>query len=124
MSSHKNCIVSCFTYDALKYYWRKHNVAIDYLAVDYIIWAGYSKIPLMRQVIDSVPNNNENFDLLNQLMEKPVQEETLDIIKVSNGFYKINRHKFYLKKTSNGLQTIYSYIIENNLDCEEKMTND
>lgn len=120
-ASERNCIVSCFTYDALLEYWKKHNSAVDYLAVDYMIWAGYEKVPEIQKIIDSVPYNNKDFDLLNQIFEKAASKDTVDLLMASNGFYKINRHREYLKETPEGQETVYTYILRDNEIYEEEV---
>lgn len=113
-AAYKGSILACFVYDSLIYYWKKHDLAIDYLAVDYVIWAGYAKVLKIKKIIDDVPNNNETFDLLNQMFEKAATKESIELLMHSNGFYKINRHRNYKKETDDGQQTIYSYIVEHN----------
>ena len=116
-ASERNSIVARFTYDALLQYWEEHNLAVDYLAVDYIIWAGYENVFQIKKLIDTVPYNNKEFDLLNQIFEEPALKDTINLLMSSNGFYKINRHRKYLKETKTGQQTVYGYILQENNVC-------
>ena len=47
-----------FTRDCLIAYWRKHNIDIDYLLMDYIMILGYETVPEIRASVDSLEDNN------------------------------------------------------------------
>lgn len=47
-----------FSKELLFQYWKKNDHAIDYLLADYIYGLAYENIPVVREAIDSIPNNN------------------------------------------------------------------
>lgn len=58
-------------YEFLKEYWKKYNIAIDYLFLDYIIGILYKNNSLIKNIINE--NEENNLDLWyfkNQLNDK------------------------------------------------------
>jgi hypothetical protein len=109
----KDNIVSSFIYDALVDLWIKHDIAIDFLAVDYIMWVGYRDIPQFKAAIDAVELNNKNFRCLNRCLEEVYSVEKfteVNEILNSNKIQLINRHREY-KKTVDGKTTIYGFLV-------------
>jgi hypothetical protein len=110
----KNNIVPSFMFDAFVNLWMRHDIAIDYLAVDYIMWVGYRNIPEFKDAIDAIELNNQNFRFLNNCLEEPYSEEKFNELNKILNFNKIqliNRHCDYSKITANNVMTIYGFLI-------------
>ncbi len=100
--------------DSLSYFWSKHDKRIEYLSADYIIWAGYSQIPEIAKLLDSVPLNNLELRLLNENLDKEYSRELCDKIFERQKIHLVNRHKEYPIKTKDGKQTVYGYLLSLN----------
>lgn len=100
-----------YVYDALIFFWRKYNRALEYLACDYIIWNAYTNISYIKEILDEVPINNEKIRLLNENLEKPYDKILFESIIKETGVHLIDRHKKYLEKTETGDCTIYGYLL-------------
>ena len=114
MYSEKNQIVSNFVFDALTILWRQKDRAIDYLAVDYIMWCGYEKCDEFRKMIEEIPVNSVNFRSLNAELEHIFAEETwnkMSDIIAQNNIHMIDRHRDYKKKLD-GAITVYGHLVE------------
>lgn len=95
--------------DCLDRYWRKHTEAIDYIMTDYIMLAAYRNNPEVRDVMDSVPYNNERLWLLWNNLENPFDDRLYQEIWSNGQFYKLSYQKI-LNKEVNGRQTFYGYL--------------
>lgn len=70
-TKYKNNDVMSLMYEFLKEYWKKYNIAIDYLFLDYIIGILYKNNSLIKNIINE--NEENNLDLWyfkNQLNDK------------------------------------------------------
>jgi hypothetical protein len=104
-------ILPLFCYNALLHLWNKYKRIIDYLQLDYIIWAGYQNIPEIKQLVDSVPINNRNIRLLNSKFNDEYDEYEFKQICENQHVHLINRHLNYNLKTSQGKMTFYGRIV-------------
>lgn len=60
MASNKGDIVTSFIRDFLFEYWKKEDVAIEYLFMDDILQLGYENVPIIRKEIEMLPDIVEN----------------------------------------------------------------
>ena len=100
-----------YCYEALQHLWSKHNIAIEYLACDYILWSGYSQVDQMTKEIDSISVNNKNIRALNDKLNEPFSTELFMQIVETNDVHLINRHLTYNTETERGEETIYGHLI-------------
>ena len=100
-----------FVYDGLLYYWKKHNMALHYVFLDYIIWAGYQYIDDIHELIDNVPPNNKNIWKLSEKMNEKYEENKWNTILNDNQFYKLTYKANWNEYTENGELTNYGYFI-------------
>ena len=114
--SKKGNILFDFTYDSLIYFWQHHNKAIDYLAADYVLWIAYSELEEARQLVDSIPYNNENFRLLNNHLHLAYDRGLYQNIISDCQIHIINRHPNYPEYDADGRPTFYDQLISGNLD--------
>lgn len=101
-----------FTYDALLYFWRKHNKAIDYLAADYILWTGYTELEEARKLIDGIPIDNENIRLLNNYLYEAYDQQIFQDILKKNQIHILNRHPDYPFYDEDGKETFYGHLVK------------
>ena len=104
-----------YCYESLLHLWKNHNLAIEYLACDYIIWTGFCQVKEIRQEIESIPVNNINIRTLNEKLNFAFSPELMEAILRKNDVHLINRHKEYSVYTEDGHMTIYGYLLRNGL---------
>ena len=101
-----------YCYESLLHLWSKHDLAIEYLAFDYIIWTAYTQIDTIKKEIDSIPVNNIKIRLLNDNLNEVYSSECLQKILRANDVHLINRHRVYRTVSDDGKLTIYGYLIK------------
>ena len=109
-----SCALFSYVYDALLLWWQKHNRLIDYVIVDYILWAGYSGVPAVQQCIDAVEPNNPNIWLMEKHLNTPYVQEEYGKLMASNDFFKLSYKGKLTTQTEDGRQTVYSHILAEN----------
>ena len=58
-----------------KYEWRKYDDIVDYVLIDYLILLGYKNFQQIRELIDDVPDNNQDIFEMYQVLDKPYSKE-------------------------------------------------
>lgn len=58
MGGPKGNKIMSFLYATLLEYWHKEHALIDYFLTDYIIYLGYKHVPVIRKMLDRIPENN------------------------------------------------------------------
>lgn len=111
----ENIVTFKYCYECLLHLWRKHNLAIEYLTFDYIIWNGYIQVDSIKKEIDSIPVNNKNIRILNENLTETYSAELLQKILNENDVHLINRHKEYTQISSDGKLSIYGHLLKNGL---------
>ena len=101
-----------FVYDCLLYYWTKYDRAFHYVFLDYILWAGYQTIPDIRQLIDNVPPNNQEFWGLWGMMESPYREDVWNEMMSRCDFYKVTYKKNWKEYDSDGAITFWGKLMQ------------
>ena len=59
----------------LTFFIKKHRAIIDYVLIDYTIMVGYYNIPVIKQLIDSVPISNPAFGSVNSLLQQKFDQD-------------------------------------------------
>ena len=71
MSGSKNNIIFRYIRDAYLIWWKEHDTLIDYVILDYFLLSAYKRIPIIKQMIDQVPDNNTDvFEMYKVLHKK------------------------------------------------------
>lgn len=109
----KECPLFSYVYEALLYWWERHDRLIDYVIVDYVIWAGYTGVPEIKRLIDAVPANNENIWLMARKLNEPYEPAAFEALMKENDFYKLS-YKGNLQEEIGGEMTIYAYLLKGN----------
>lgn len=98
-------------------YWKKHNAAIDYLLVDYLINTAYQEIPVIKSLIDNVPLNNLHRDDLQAAMNDALPAEQFDsIIQKDTVLYKLSWRETYSLTAPDGSDSVYSHFLKMKFD--------
>lgn len=120
MGGNKEFPLFSFTRDCLLEYWKKCDKAVDYLMMDYIFELAYQNIPCVKEMIDSVPDNNLlRNELINKLAEPYDAEKFKRYTEGDTFLYKLS-WKFGDKseKTSDGRKTNYGHMLS---ECGDRL---
>lgn len=109
----KDGAVFLFLKEAFEEYWKAAPGAIDYLFFDNLIDLAYENIPLIRELIESVPVNNLRRDDLQKAMNDRLPAGMFyDIVKPDTVFYKLSWRETYERTALNGESSVYDYFLK------------
>ena len=92
------------------YYWKKHNIIIDYLLIDYCIFIICEKNSNIKREIESLSINN-NFYYLNKKINESYNIDEYNEIINRSSLQKLTYKKTFQKYDNNGNLTNYGYIL-------------
>lgn len=107
-----DCPLFSYVYEALLLWWQNHDRLIDYVIVDYVLWAGWEGIPAIRSAIDAVEPGNENIWLLAKHLNDAYAPETFRALLDSNDFFKLSYKGELNTATPDGKKTVYAHLLE------------
>lgn len=114
LSGSKYFPLFAFARDCFFRYWSQSNVLIDYLLIDYVIGIAYNNFPEIREVFDSIPDNNKERGILMEKINEPYSEKLFQ--KLSDGETFISKLSWRYgnpkRFTINGKTSNYGYLIE------------
>ena len=112
MAGPRHSIVFQFMNEAFSRWWAHYDTIIDYVLIDYMLWTGFKSVPKIHEVIDKVPDNNEEIFEMYQVLNQPYTPELLDRLTRHNVMHKLTYKMDLLKETPDGQQTLYGYLLE------------
>lgn len=112
MAGPKNSIVFRFMNEAFSRWWAHYDTIIDYVLIDYMLWTGFKSVPAIHDVIDAVPDNNEEIFEMYQVLNKPYSPELLERLTRHNVMHKLTYKMDLIKETPEGEQTLYGYLLD------------
>lgn len=95
-------------------YWRKNEIMIDYLFLDYLIVLVQKNDNRIAEIFNKILPNNPNCDELFKVLDKPYDAKKWKQIRENTYLYKLTWKQNYSKKINDKL-TFYGKIIEKNL---------
>ena len=99
----------------LNKYWMDHNYCIDYFIFDYIIRLIYDKSDAIKNQINMIKPNNDNFYLLQNNANFQYEKDKYDReFNSDTWLYKLSWKGNYADFTSNGKKTYFNVWINNN----------
>lgn len=93
-------------------YWKENDEMIDYFLIDYFMDMIFDYCPMCKKVVNSVPFNNEREFELMSIMNKEYDENQFNNLVEECFVHKLQRRKSLYKKTKEGKDTFYSFIIK------------
>ncbi len=102
-----------FLWDALEFYWNKHELLIDPLIMDYEVWLAYDCIPGVKERILKLPYTDSETTALNGMINDAFNEHDWNELLHNNKVFKLTYKKELLKKNKDGLITYWGYILDN-----------
>lgn len=80
MSCHKGNLMMKVTLDVFVEYWHRYDDSVDYVWMDYIFNLLYNNIPSIKEMIDSVPENNPDIWIMQTKIAEPFSKEEFDAL--------------------------------------------
>ena len=112
MAGAKNSIVFRFMNDAFSKWWERYDTIIDYVLIDYLLLSGFRHVPAIHQIIDRVPDNNEDIFEMYQVLNQPYSEELYQRLTKRNVMHKLTYKMELRKETDAGQATLYGYLLK------------
>lgn len=110
MAGPAHSIVFRFMNDAFSKWWKDYDTIIDYVLIDYLLLTGYKHIPAITEIIDSVPDNNEDIFEMYKVLNQPYSRELFEQLTVRNVMHKLTYKEKVFKSTEDGTMTLYGFI--------------
>ena len=102
-----------FMCEALRTYWMKEDANIVYLLADSFMAIGYEDIPLFRNMIENVPENNTGvFDLLEPIRNETCMQQEFEKLMGDTYIHKLTYKEKYDAEIK-GHKTYFGRLIEN-----------
>lgn len=112
IASKINSSVTMFVADAFDAYFKKFEHNIDHFMIDYLFLFGYEYIPIVRKLLQKIPPNNEYTHRFIGYLKRAYNVKSLEKIKRSGTFYKLNNKIRLYLVDKNNKSTIYSYLLK------------
>lgn len=110
MAGPRNSIVFRFMNEAFSRWWANYDTIIDYVLIDYLLWTGFKSVPAIREIIDRVPDNNEDIFAMYQVLNQPYTPELMERLTKRNVMHKLTYKMDLRRETPEGEQTLYGYL--------------
>lgn len=112
MAGPKGCVVFGYMKDAFARWWKSYDTIIDYVLIDYLLMSGYKHIPAIAEIINQVPDNNEDIFEMYQVLNQPYTEELYRKVTKKNVMHKLTYKMDLQKATGDGRLTLYGYLLQ------------
>lgn len=111
IASWTNCIFPKLVNEMLLSYWRKESVLVDYFIMDYIIDMLYQSNDEIKNLIDSIPYNNENVHKLVPLLCDTFNEAHFRELTKDTFLFKLNWRKYTTEELERNPGNYYHYLV-------------
>ena len=89
----------------------RHEGVLDYTQFDYSIMAGYRNIGFIRDLIDSIPENNQEMWWLGPRLLEPFDKNTWDMITADTHLFKLSAKRYATLDFSFLTGSYWDYIV-------------
>lgn len=110
MAGPKGSLIFRFMKDAFSEWWAHYDTIIDYVLIDYMLLTGFQNIPAIRNMIDRVPDNNEDIFEMYQVLNQPYSDALYRRLTQRNVMHKLTYKMDLQKETPDGQLTLYGYL--------------
>lgn len=112
LGGYKNSVFFKFMVEFYLEYWKKEDVAIDYLFMDYVIVLARKYIKTIDNDIENVPVNNLERDYIVQIFNDAFEKEKYNnILKSKTYFFKLSWRQNFKEYTEDGRETVFRKFI-------------
>lgn len=112
MAGSEGNIIFQFLRDAFYKWWKDYDRVIDYVILDYFLLAAYHNIPVVQQMIDSVPDNNVDVFEMYKVLHLPYSDELFSNLTKTTVMHKLTYKIDLYKKTESGDDTLYGKLLK------------
>lgn len=119
MAGPKENIIFRYMKDAFAKWWKDYDTIIDYVLIDYLLMSGYKHVSAIKDLINQIPNNNEDIFEMYQVLNKPYTKELYDKLTKRNVMHKLTYKMDLQKVTEDGQVTLYGYLLKMVYEAEE-----
>lgn len=112
MAGNKGNFIFAYMRECFAKWWKDYDTIIDYVLIDYILLSAYRHIPAAAEIINNVPDNNEDIFELYKHLNQPYTEELYEKLTKRNVMHKLTYKMDLQKKTSDGKITLYGYLLK------------
>ena len=94
-------------------YWSKNKYAVDYLFFDHIILSIYEQHPVVRKLLDDIPDNNIHRDDLQAAMNAALPAKEFGrVLHEDTVLYKLSWREIYSEFTEDNSDSIFRYFLQ------------
>lgn len=108
----KDSLLFRYLSEAFCSWWADHDCVIDYVIYDYFLLSAYKKIPFVRELIDSVPDNNTDIFEMYKVLHLPYTPELLGSLTATTSLHKLTYKIDLIKTTDSNKKTLYAHLLE------------
>lgn len=112
MAGSRNNIIFRYIRDAYYLWWKKHDCVIDYVILDYFLLSAYKKIPVIKEMIDRVPDNNTDVFEMYRVLHLPYTDELYQKLTEKTAMHKLTYKIDLIKTTDDGEETLYGHLLK------------
>lgn len=112
MAGPQGNIIFRFMKDAFAKWWSEYDTIIDYVLIDYLLLSGFRHVPQIAEIINQVPDNNEDIFEMYQVLNQPYSEELYKRVTKRNVMHKLTYKMDLYKETEDGQMTLYGYLMK------------
>ncbi|GEM_PF-1479871 len=113
-----------YIYEALLFYWERHDKVLNYYILDYIVAVAYENLPYVRAQIDGCAPSNEAMFELRNYMNTVYQEALYQKLCENTQFFKLSYKVDYFESTEDEKDTFYHVLrnrelqdVRKEMDC-------
>ena len=111
----KGSIYISFISEMLSFYWKEHQVPIDYFVYDYLIWNLYQNDKSFCSLIESLPRMEYHTNALRRIINESFDKGRMESLLIDKQIYILSYRGEYTKKTPEGNMTLYGYLFNHYL---------
>ncbi len=109
-----------FVLEAFYKWWSDYESVIDYVLIDYFILSAYKMIPYVREVIDSIQDNNTDVFEMYTHFNEPYSDELYKKLTKTTKMHKLTNKDDFIEYTADGKLTLYGFIKNKELNDEQR----
>lgn len=112
MAGNKGNFLFAYMRECFAKWWKDYDSIIDYVLIDYFLLSAYKHIPAATEIINSVPDNNEDIFELYTVLNQPYTEELYRKLTRRNVMHKLTYKMDLQKVTADNRITLYGYLLK------------
>lgn len=107
LSGEKGSLLSKFVYEGMCQYYSRHCSTIEYFTQNVIIRIAYDQIPMIHDMIETIPESNRHMYDLFEYMSSPFDPVIWEELNADTGVFKLTQKRQYTEEIG-GKETFYT----------------